>query len=197
MWRDRLRAAAARCGAAERAALLAGYVERFERWNQRINLSAARSADDIVDHVIDCLALVGHVPAGARVIDVGSGGGLPGLVLAAARADVSVTCVEPLHKKAAFLRQAARELGLAVTVMTQRVEEVGAGVGYDVAMSRATFALPEWLERGATLVKPGGLVLGMEGKDLIPLDSVTTRHPYEAGDRTRAIIVRQVSAPAG
>lgn len=193
MWRERLGAAAGRLGVGERAALLVGYVERFERWNQRINLSAARSADEITDHVIDCLALIPHVPAGARVVDVGSGGGLPGLVLAAARADVAVTCVEPLHKKAAFLRQAARELGLSVEVMTQRVEAVGGG--YDVAMSRATFALAEWLAVGSSLVRAGGLVLGMEAKDLIALDDCTTRHPYEAGDRTRAIIVRRVTVP--
>ncbi len=191
-WTTDLETAAAAVGVGGRAAVLASYVEAFARWNQRINLSAARTAAEIADHVVDCLALVPHVPEGARVVDVGSGGGLPGLVLAAARPDLHVTCVEPIHKKAAFLRQAARDLSLAVAVMTRRVSDLAGH--FDVAVSRATFDLGAWLEIGATLVVPGGLVLAMEGLDQTPLTGDATRHPYPHRDRTRAIIVRRVAS---
>lgn len=185
-WTADLQQTASQLGVAERLPSLVGYIEVFERWNRRINLSAARTAADIADHVIDCLALVAHVPPSSRVVDIGSGGGLPGLVLAAARPDLSLTCVEPIHKKAAFLRQAARDLSLTVSVLTIRLEEVEPG--FDVAVSRATFDLATWLQHGARLVRPGGLVLGMEGLDHVDLPPGATRHPYTFRNRTRAII---------
>lgn len=189
-WADVLRAAAGAVGVGERTPSLIAYVEAFVRWNQRINLSAARTPDDVADHVVDCLALIPHLAPGARVVDVGSGGGLPGIVLAAGRPDLHVTCVEPIHKKAAFLRQAARDLGLAVTVMTQRVESVEGN--FDVAVSRATFELVTWLERGMALVVPGGLVIGMEGLERAALPPGAVRHPYSIRDRTRALVIRPV-----
>ncbi len=190
-WHDVIARGAARFDVAAQSASLVGYVERFDRWNQRINLSAARGPDVVAEHVVDCLALLPHVPRDARVIDVGSGGGLPGIVLAAARPDLALTCVEPLHKKAAFLRQAARELALRVTVLTQRVDEVSGT--FDVAVSRATFDLATWLGRGR-LLAPSGVVLGMEGLTQIDLPPGARRHPYDAGDRTRAIVVLDCAA---
>jgi hypothetical protein len=59
---------------------------------------------------------------------------------------------------------------------------------FDVATSRATFAIDEWLQRGLRLVRPGGVVLGMEGRDQIDLPAGADRYPYQHGDRTRAII---------
>ena len=186
-WPDVLRAGADAVGVGAQTPALVAYVDAFVRWNQRINLSAARTPAEIVEHVVDCLALVPHVPQRARVVDVGSGGGLPGIVLAAARPDLQVTCVEPIHKKAAFLRQAARELKLTVAVMTQRVESLPKA--FDVAVSRATFDLATWLELGAGLVVPGGILLGMEGLEQTVLPAHAVRHPYAVRDRTRAIIV--------
>lgn len=187
-WSEALRAGAAAVGVVERLAALSAYVELFARWNRRINLSAARTHDEIADHVIDCLALVPHVPRAARVIDVGSGGGLPGIVLAAARPDLQLTCVEPIHKKAAFLRQAARDGALSVDVMTQRVEALAGD--HDVAVSRATFDAATWLDVARRLVVPGGRILAMEGLEQVDLPPDTTRYPYRHGNRTRAILVR-------
>jgi 16S rRNA (guanine527-N7)-methyltransferase len=186
---DILREPAAAVGCADRLSALVTYVEAFARWNQRINLSAARTPDEIADHVVDCLALVPHLPALARVVDIGSGGGLPGVVLAAARPELEVTCVEPIHKKAAFIRQAARELALSITVITDRVESLAGG--YDVAVSRATFDLLAWLELGTKLVVPGGLVLAMEGLERVALPDDAARHQYALPTRTRAIVVRR------
>lgn len=196
-WTEPLAAAATAVGVAPRLPLLVGYVEAFARWNQRINLSAARTLPEIADHVVDCLALVPHVPPDARVIDVGSGGGLPGIVLAAARPDLRLTCIEPIHKKAAFLRQAARDLALTVSVLTQRVEpsDLQPSTLSDVAVSRATFDLLTWLAVGRSLVVPGGIVLAMEGLDQVTLPDGAERHPYTFRDRTRAIIALRTGSP--
>ena len=191
--RASLMAAARAVGVESRAPALLDYIEAFARWNQRINLSAARTPDEITEHVVDCLALVPHVPEGARVVDIGSGGGLPGIVLAAARTDLQVTCVEPIHKKSAFLRQAGRDLTLRLTVLTQRVG--GLERAYEVAVSRATFDLTTWLDVGLDLVVPGGIVLAMEGLEQIDLPANATRHSYRLRDRTRAIIVRTSPSP--
>jgi len=170
--------------------VLERYADLLLKWNERINLTAASTRDDAMQHIEDCVALVAHIPAAARsLVDVGSGGGLPAVVIAAMRPDVTVTAVEPTQKKHAFLRTAARELGLAnLQPRAARVDEIE-DAAFDVATSRATFALEEWLRLGLRLVRTGGRVLGMEGRDAIALPPGAERHPYQLGDKTRAIIV--------
>jgi len=166
------------------------YVVLLLQWNRRINLTAARSVDDIwAHHVEDSLAVVPHVPADAqRLLDVGSGGGFPGLVIAIARPDLSVTLLEPVHKKRAFLATAARELGLStVDALAERLE-AHAGRSYDVATSRATWPVGEWIDRARAFVKPGGLIIAMEGRDQHALPDGATRSPYVLGDRTRSVV---------
>src|SRR5262249_58606802 len=115
-------------------------------------------------------------------------GGLPAVVIAASRPELSVHAVEPIQKKHAFLRTAARELGLAnLHPRAARIEDVESDA-FDVATSRATFAIDEWLRLGLRLVRVGGVVLGMEGRDQVELPAGAERHPYQLGDRTRAII---------
>lgn len=88
----------------ERVLALAGFAEELLRWNAKINLTSARTLDEIVQHVIDSAAIEPHVPVTTqRVIDVGSGGGLPCAVLAILRPELAVTALEPVHKKLAFL----------------------------------------------------------------------------------------------
>ncbi len=174
---------------------LAGYLELLSRWNRKINLSGSREPEALAGHVLDCLALVPHLPGGAGLlVDVGSGAGLPGAVLAVACPGWVVTALEPVHKKHAFLATVRRELGLTnLHPLAQRVEAhrgVAGFVPYDVAVSRATFALPEWLQTGGSLVHDGGLVLAMEGSAHNELPPGASRHPYEipGSDRRRAII---------
>ncbi len=168
------------------------FAEELLRWNAKINLTSARTLDEIRVHIEDSRAVVEHIPLSTqRVIDVGSGGGLPAVVIAILRPDATVTALEPVHKKHAFLAHARRVLCPNLDPRAERLE-VHAGRDYDVATSRATFALPEWLERGRALVRTGGLVLGMEGADEIALPPGAVRHRYELGDRTRAIIVLPV-----
>lgn len=173
---------------------LAQFVELFARWNQRINLSAAKTPAEIADHVVDSLAVVLHLREAGSVVDVGTGGGFPALIAAIALPTLAIRCIEPVNKKTAFLATAVRELRLArVEIMTRRVDE-SLDQGFDVAMSRATFDLAEWLQLGERLVRPGGWVLGMEARDQVELGPADTRHAYDAGDRQRAIILRRVPA---
>lgn len=174
--------------APDRVAALVGFAEELLRWKAKINLTAARTLEDVVQHVVDSSALVPLVPATTRrVIDVGSGGGLPCVVLAILRPEISVTALEPVHKKHAFLSHARRLFCPNLTPLAERVEQ-HAGRDYDVATSRATFAITEWLAIGRTLVRPGGIVLGMEGSDQAELPPGATRHPYPVAGKTRAIL---------
>ena len=171
------------------SAKLSANIELLLRWNARINLTAARTHDDATQHVVDCLGVLPHIPAdAARLVDVGSGGGLPAVIIAALRPNLAVTAVEPTHKKHAFLRTAARELALPnLDAIAGRLDDLP-DASWDVATSRATFALDEWLASGLRLVVPGGLVLGLEGAEEVTLPPGATRHPYALADRKRAII---------
>ena len=172
---------------------LGRYLDILILWNRRVNLSAVRDPEAIVEkHFVDSLAVLLHVPAAARtLIDVGSGAGFPGAVLALARPDLDVTLVESIHKKTAFLEALKRQVPITnVHVRTARAESLD--LKADVAVSRATWDVPEWLERGASLVQPGGTVLGMEGSELHELPRGATRHPYKLGNAQRAIVVFHV-----
>jgi 16S rRNA (guanine527-N7)-methyltransferase len=166
------------------------YLALLEKWNEKINLVGTRDADEIRErHLADALAVIPHLPVDARrVVDVGSGAGLPGAVIAIARPDITVLALEPIHKKHAFLAAIRRELPLPnFEPRAIRVEDLEER-DFDVAVSRATFALDEWLRIGTTLVRPGGLVLGMEGSEKVELPPGATRHTYQLGSRTRSIL---------
>lgn len=161
----------------------------FAKWNERINLSAASSPDEIEDHVRDCLHVVPYLPTTGTVLDVGSGGGLPVVVTAICLPSTQFTALEPVHKKHAFLRTAARELGLAnLEAFARRIED-HATRDYDAAMSRATFDLREWMLRGLELVHVEGKVLGFEATQRDDLPMPFERHGYDLDGKQRAIIV--------
>jgi 16S rRNA (guanine527-N7)-methyltransferase len=158
--------------AAQRDALL-GYADLLLTWTARINLTAARAAVTVVeDHLPDAFALASRLPDAARIVDVGSGGGLPALPLAILRPALSIDLVEPIAKKGAFLRTAVRELALAgrVRVDPRRGEAIAdaAPGSFDAATSRATFAPAIWLALGRRLVRPGGRVFGLFAADAVP-----------------------------
>ena len=119
-------------------AMLAQYIALLDKWNRTHNLTAIRDPEQMVTHhLLDSLAVLGHLPKQARlrVLDIGSGGGLPGIPLAIARRDWRVMLLDSNHKKAAFLRQAAIELKLAnVEVCAVRVQDYVADLLFDVVI---------------------------------------------------------------
>ena len=133
-----------------------------------------------------------HLGDATTIIDVGSGAGIPGAIIAIARPTLSVTALEPAHKKHAFLAAVRRELHLDhFHPRCERDDQHRAREDfhpYDLAISRAAFSLPDWLHRGATLIENHGRVLAMEGRDQHPLPPGATRHPYKLANRHRAII---------
>lgn len=152
---------------------LALWIDQVAAWNARIDLTAARGEDELVDLMLaDALALAAHLPAGRRVVDVGTGAGAPGLALALLRPDLGVTLVEPLQKRVSFLRTVIGALlqadalrprsgagepagagrAVAPALSRARGEDVASNApAFDVAVSRATLAPPRWLELGASL----------------------------------------------
>jgi 16S rRNA (guanine527-N7)-methyltransferase len=128
---------------------LALWLDRLAEWNAGVDLTAARGSDELVDLMVaDALILSPRLPEAARVIDVGTGAGAPGLALAILRPDLRVTLVEPLGKRRAFLRSVIGSLNrLDVTLEGK----TGEGLAFeregawDVALSRATLPPAEWL----------------------------------------------------
>jgi 16S rRNA (guanine527-N7)-methyltransferase len=172
---------------------LAAFIALFAKWNARINLSAARDVPAISAHVADSLFITPYLAGASAALDVGSGGGLPVVMAAICWPEHSFTALEPVHKKHAFLRTAIRELGLVhLEAHALRLED-HPRADYDVAMSRATFDLVEWMHRGLERVRPGGAVLAMEGLRRSDLDPAWQRHEYLFENKQRAIIVARRS----
>ena len=148
-------------------ARLLAYVDLLERWNRTYNLTAIREpARMITHHVLDALAIVTHLPARAtlRVLDVGSGGGVPGIPLAIARPGWGVTLLDSNSKKTTFLTQAAIDLHAAnVRVATARVEAFAPDAPYDVVVSRAFSELADFAAGAMRHVAQGGVLAAMKG----------------------------------
>jgi len=115
-------------------------------------------------HLVNCAVLAELIPADAAVCDIGSGAGLPGIVLAIARPDLRVTLVEPLLRRTSFLEEVVVELGLSrCDVVRARAEALHGVATYDVVTSRAVAPLPKLLAWSLPLVAPGGAVVAMKG----------------------------------
>lgn len=152
---------------AEAQAKLLAYVALLDKWNRTHNLTAIRKPERMVTHhLLDSLAVLPHLPsaAGLRVIDIGSGGGLPGIPLAIVRPDWRLALLDSNFKKAAFLRQAAIELPLPnVEVVAARVEHYAPGFAFDIAISRAFSDLAVFADAARGLLAANGRLVAMKG----------------------------------
>lgn len=168
--------------AAQHAQLLA-YLDLLAKWNKVYNLTAVRDpAEMLTHHLLDSLAviapLVRHTQGGAaRVLDVGSGGGLPGVVIAICCPEMSVACVDAVAKKAAFVQQAAGVLGLSnLRGVHARVESITEP--YDVITSRAFATLADFTQWSAGSLGEDGVWMAMKGKH--PADEMAGLPPSVA-----------------
>lgn len=144
---------------------LMDYLSLLAKWNAVYNLTAVRDpAQMVTQHLLDSLAAVPAFSQANNVLDVGAGGGLPGIVLAIARPDVQVSMIDTVHKKTAFLTQAKGELGLRnVTVYTARVEQLKVATPFDVITSRAFAELKDFVNWSGHLLAPGGRFIALKG----------------------------------
>ncbi len=144
---------------------LLDYLALLFKWNAVYNLTSVRDPMQMVTHhVLDSLAAVPAFFDAASVLDVGAGGGLPGIVLAIARPAMKVALIDTVHKKTAFLTQVKAELGLTnVTVHTARVEQLQVPYKFDVITSRAFADLSDFVNWSGHLLAEGGQFIALKG----------------------------------
>jgi 16S rRNA (guanine527-N7)-methyltransferase len=173
-------------------------------WNQRIDLTAARTSDELVDLMLaDSAALLGPARSLSlsEWVDVGAGAGAPGLPLALLAPELAVTLVEPQTKRVAFLRSVLGSLGRSdVRVLRSRSEALPAA-GWDAAISRATLPPAQWLAEGGRLARRAVAALlaraeAPESLDLIQLEPIEYDWPLTAAPRKLVLYVRP-PGPAG
>jgi 16S rRNA (guanine527-N7)-methyltransferase len=144
---------------------LLAYLAELEQWNAAYNLTAIRDPQQMVTrHLLDSLAVLPYIQ-GDRIIDVGAGAGLPGLVLAIARPGLQVTTLDSNGKKTRFMRHAVRSLGLAnASVAEARAEAFEPDEPFDQVLSRAFASLADFVTGTRELLAPGGQWVAMKGK---------------------------------
>ena len=157
----------------EQVSLLLDYLVLLQKWNKVYNLTAVRDpAEMMTHHLLDSLAAIGPLlrQTGGqpiKLLDVGSGGGLPGVVIAITCQQIEVSCGDTVGKKAAFIQQAAAALklpnlrGIHARVESLKAEEGG---GFDVVCSRAFASLVDFTTWSSSALKPGAVWMAMKGK---------------------------------
>ena len=201
--RSRLAAAADAMGVALDAPTLdqlMAYLQLLQRWNRVYNLTALRDPDEMLSHhLVDCLAVLGPLrrqlagfPHGApvRILDVGSGGGLPGVVLAVVEPRWQVCCVDTVAKKANFIRQVAAELRLPnLQALHARVEALPTTAGrFDVVTSRAFASLVDFTTLSRAALAEQGVWMAMKGR--LPEDDMAA-----LAGRVQVFHVEQLQVP--
>lgn len=172
---------------------LLAYLALLDKWNRVYNLTAVREPERMVSHhLLDSLAVLPFFECGS-VLDVGSGGGLPGIPLAIVRPELPVTLIDSVAKKTAFLLQAKAELGLNnLNVISGRVEDFRPDAGFDVVVSRAFSDLREFVTLTRHLLRPGGRWFAMKG--LIPYEEIALLPDWAKVSANHALVVPGLEA---
>ena len=166
---------------------MVAYLDLLGKWNRTYNLTAITDPTEmVISHLLDSLAVLPWLPETdrLRLLDVGAGAGLPGLILAIARPEWAVVLLESRQKKAAFLRQASIELGVRnVEVAAMRVEDYRPAAAFDVVISRAFASLSKFVEVAWPLMRPHSWLVALKGK--YPRDELAalTKHPAPRAER--------------
>ncbi len=161
---------------------LLAFIKLIAKWNKAYNLTAVRNNEDMARlHILDSLAILPHIE-GKRVIDIGTGAGLPGIPLAIFLPDVEFVLLDSNAKKTRFVQQVILELKLKnVSVLHSRVEDYQPEQGFDTVTTRAFASLPDMVKMTAHLLSPNGVLLAMKGQipeaELAQLDAKTTLIP--------------------
>lgn len=144
---------------------LMAHLQLMYKWNAVYNLTSLRDPMQMVTHhLLDSLAAVPAFKDASNVLDVGAGGGLPGIVLAITRPDMKVAMIDTVHKKTAFLTQVKAELALSnVTVYTMKVQDLQVSDKFDVITSRAFADLSDFVNWSGHLLQEGGQFIALKG----------------------------------
>src|SRR6266545_1780127 len=156
---------------------IAAWFDLIATWNAKVDLTAARNAEELADLMLaDAFVLARHQPRGGSIVDIGAGSGAPGLALHLLRPDLTITLVEPMQKRIAFLRTVSGQLATGPTmkgsllIVRGRGEDVARqGGSFDAAVARATLPPEDWLALGARLVGPSGAVWVLLAREEPPL----------------------------
>jgi 16S rRNA (guanine527-N7)-methyltransferase len=171
---------------------LLAYVELIAKWNKVYNLTAVRPGEMLVQHLFDSLAVIGPLRRQTsgrvlRLLDVGSGAGLPGVVIAICCPEIRVDCVDTVGKKAAFVQQAAAQLQIPnLRGLHDRVEKLAGP--YDLVCSRAFASLPDFVTWSSGALAEQGVWMAMKGKR--PDDEIAALPP-----EAEVFHVEQLSVP--
>lgn len=177
---------------AQQAQMLA-YVALLQKWNSTYNLTALRDeASMISHHVLDSLSLMPHLDSSKRLIDVGSGGGMPGILCAISYPEMDMTLLDANRKKTTFLQQVVIELGLKnVQVQSCRVESL-ADQSYEIVTSRAFAELVDFVTLTKGLIHPQGEWIAMKG--MYPKEEIDRLPDWVEVTAVKALSVPAVAA---
>lgn len=170
------------------------YIALLDKWNKVYNLTAVREPERMIGlHILDSLSVLPHLRDCSTIIDVGTGGGLPGIPLAIANPALRVTMLDTIAKKTTFVRQAISDLGLRnANIVTGRVEDFQPAIKFDCVISRAFAELKDFIEGAGHLCAESGVMLAMKG--VYPHDEIAR---FPAGFVTKQVIVLNVPGVEG
>ena len=168
------------------------YVVLLNKWNKVYNLTAVREPERMIGlHILDSLAVLPHLGNPDRVLDVGTGAGLPGLALAIACPAIHITMLDSLQKKTTFVRQAIGELSLSnADVVCERVEQFKPAEKFDIVISRAFAELADFVNGAAHLMAEEGRMFAMKGQH--PVDEIARLPARFEVEKTIELIVPQI-----